>query len=128
MTTFKTGGRELALAFTISAMDAMEDMTGRPVDLENVKETIVDACKDRRTLVKMIEILAREGAAVQGNALDIDAAWIKKHMRPGDLPRAQIAVLEAVSDGMRMESAEGDENEEVDVVLEQIKKKQEPTE
>lgn len=122
------GGRDLALAFTISAMDEMEKVTGTPVDLDNIKETVVESCKDRRKLLDLVAILAHEGAALDETAADADAAWLAKHMRPGHLPRVQIAVLGAVAGGMRMESAEGDEDEEVDVVLEELKKKAEPTE
>lgn len=122
------GGRDLALAFTISAMDAMETITGAPVDLDNIKETVVESCKDRRKLLELVAIMSREGAALDETAAEADAAWLAKHMRPGNLPRVQIAVLGAVADGMRMESAEGEDDEEVDVVLEELKKKAEPTE
>ena len=122
------GGRELALAFTISAMDAMETITGAPVDLDNIKETVVDSCKDRRKLLELVAIMSREGAALDETAAEADAAWLAKHLRPGNLPRVQIAVLGAVADGMRMDSAEGEDDEEVDVVLEELKKKAEPTE
>lgn len=128
MQKLKIGGRELALAFTISAMDEMEKVTGAPVDLDNIKETVVESCKDRRKLMALVAILAHEGAILEGESSDIDAAWLAQHMRPGHLPKVQIAVLGAVADGMRMESAEGDEDEEVDVVLEELKKKAEPTE
>lgn len=128
MQKIKIGGRDLALAFTISAMDAMELVTGTPVDLENIKETVVESCKDRRKLLDLVAILAHEGAALDETAAEADAAWLAKHLRPGHLPRVQIAVLNAVADGMRMESAEGEDDEEVDVVLEELKKKAEPTE
>lgn len=128
MQKIKIGGRDLALAFTISAMDAMELVTGTPVDLENIKETVVESCKDRRKLLDLVAILAHEGAALDETAAEADAAWLAKHMRPGNLPRVQIAVLGAVADGMRMESADGEDDEEVDVVLEELKKKAEPTE
>lgn len=127
MTKIKVGGRELALAFTIGAMDAMERTSGKPVDLENVKESIVEMLKDRRSLISLLVILAREGEELEGRTLDVDEEWFKKHMRPGALPKVQVAVLDAVADGMRMEAAEGEEDEEVDVVLEEIKKKQEQT-
>lgn len=122
MTTFKMGGRELALAFTIGAMDALEEKLGEPVELENIKETVVAQLKDRRKLVKILAILSAEGAALTDGE-PASEAWIKQHLRPGMLPRAQMAVLEAVADGLRMELGEGDEGEEVDAVLEEIKKK-----
>ena len=129
MQKIKIGGRELALAFTISAMDEMEKVTGAPVDLDNIKETVVESCKDRRKLLDLVAILAHEGAALDETAADADAAWLAKHMRPGHLPRVQIAVLGAVADGMRMESAEDEEPDgPKDEILEELKKKAEPTE
>lgn len=123
MQKLKMGGRELALLFTIRAMDKLEKITGEQVDLENIKETVVEKCKNRRTLLSMIAIMAEEGAAALGEKSDCDAEWLAAHMRPGMLPKAQIAVLNAVADGMKMESAEGEEDEEIDAVLEEIKKK-----
>ena len=118
------GGRDLALAFTISAMDAMELVTGMPVDLENIKETVVESCKDRRKLLDLVAILAHEGAALDETAAEADAAWLARHMRPGNLPRVQIAVLNAVADGMRMESAADEESDgPKDEILEELKKK-----
>ena len=126
MITFKAGGRELALAFTLSAMDEIERKTGEKIDLQNVKETVVEGLRDRRKLIMMLEIMAREGEAIEGRTFDGGEAWLTQHVRPGMLPKAQIAILEAVTEGMSMESTEGEENEEVDLVLEELKKKQEP--
>ena len=128
MITFKAGGRELALAFTLGAMDEIERRTGDKIDLQNVKDTVVESVKDRKKLVTVLAVLAAEGEAIEGRVYDGGEAWLNRHMRPGLLPKAQIAVLEAVTEGMSMESAEGDENEEIDLVLEELKKKQEPGE
>lgn len=128
MITFKAGGRELALAFTLGAMDEIEHRTGVKIDLQNVKDTVVESVKDRKKLVTVLAVLAAEGEAIEGRLYDGGEAWLNRHMRPGLLPKAQIAVLEAVTEGMSMESAEGDENEEIDLVLEELKKKQEPGE
>lgn len=122
MTRFKMGGRELALAFTIGAMDRLEEKLGEQVELESIKETIVAQLKDRHKLVTILAILSAEGAALDGGEA-VDETWLKQHVRPGMLPRAQMAALEAVADGLRMESGEGDEDEEVDAVLEELKKK-----
>lgn len=124
MKEVKVGGRVLALAFTLEAMDEMESAFGKAIDLEDVKETIVDGTSDRKNLVKCLYVMAKEGAALNGETLDIDEKWISRYMRPGDIPRMRIAIMETVADGMRMETAEGDEGEEVDLVLEELKKNQ----
>lgn len=123
MTRFKMGGRELALAFTIGAMDRLEEKLGEPVELESIKETVVAQLKDRRKLVTILAILSAEGAALDGGEA-VDEAWIKQHVRPGMLPRAQMAVLEAMADGLRMETDEStDESEKKDLIWEELKKK-----
>lgn len=117
------GGQNLALVFTISAMDEMEKITGSPVDLNDIKDTVIKICKDRQKLIELLAILANEGAAIEDDAKAVDVVWLKKHMRPGHLPKAQIAVLAAVVDGMRIEAAEGEETGEVDLILEELEKK-----
>lgn len=126
MKRFKAGGRELALVFTLAVMDRLEQELGKPIDLNDIKETIIEETQDRHKLVRLLLIMAEEGAAAEGQTLDVDAAQLSRLMRPGDLVKARLAVLEAATEGMSMETAEGDEGEEVDLVLEEIKKKQEP--
>lgn len=128
MIKFSVGGRELALAFTLGAMDKIEARLGQPVDINNVKESVVEQTTDRKKLVEMLTILAEEGEAIIGRDDGVDKSWIMSHLRPGMLPRAQIAILGAVAEGMSMESADGDEDKEIDVVLEEIKKKAAPRE
>lgn len=128
MIKFSVGGRELALAFTLGAMDKIEERLGQPVDINNVKESVVEQTTDRKKLVEMLTILAEEGEAIIGRDDGVDKSWIMSHLRPGMLPRAQIAILGAVAEGMSMESADGDEDKEIDVVLEEIKKKAAPRE
>ena len=101
-------------------------LTGEKIDLQNVKETVVEGLRDRKKLIMMLDIMAREGEAIEGRKFDGGEAWLSRNVRPGMLPKAQIAILEAVTEGMSMESGEGEENEEVDLVLEELKKKQEP--
>ena len=128
MIKFSVGGRELALAFTLGAMDEIERRTGEKIDLQNVKDTVVESVKDRKKLVTVLAVLAAEGEAIEGRQYDGGEAWLSRNVRPGMLPKAQIAILEAVTEGMSMESGEGEGNEEVDLVLEELKKKQEPGE
>ena len=126
MKRFKVGGRELALVFTLAAMDKMEEAFGQQINLEDIQKTVVDATNDRKKLVQVIFIMAEEGAALNGEPFDLDAAWFSRHMRPGDMVRARLAVLDAVTDGMSMEAADDSDSGEIDLVLEELKKKQEP--
>lgn len=123
MTNFKIGGRDLHLTFTCAAMDAMEKRFGESVELNNIEQAVIQQTKDRKCLIAMLAIMANAGAEERGEPQDITEEWLAKHTRPGNLPSAQIAVIEAVADGMRMENGEGDEDAERDLVLEELKKK-----
>lgn len=126
MIRLNVGGRELALAFTLGAMDKIEERIGQAVDINNVRATVVEQTTDRKKLVEILAILAEEGEAIEGRDDGVDKAWVLRHLRPGMLPRAQIAILGAVAEGMSMESAEGEDDQEIDAVLEEIRKKAAP--
>ena len=75
----------------------------------------------------LVAAMARAGELAQGRDPDVDAAWFSNHMRPSvnSVIRIQTAVTEALTDGMTMETEE-EEDGEVDVTLEEIKKKDDP--
>lgn len=113
MTKIKVGGRELALDFTIAAMDRMEQALGEAIDLSNLQKAVVEKTGDRKALIAVIWAMAEP---------PVEADWLSAHVRPGRLINLRRAALEAMTEGMLMETEEPDENEEVDVVLEEIKK------
>lgn len=119
MTKIKVGGRELALDFTIEAMDRMEEVLGESVDLSNLQKSVVDKTGDRKVLVGIIWAMAKP-ADGQGGV--VTREWLARHIHPGRLVKLHVAALNAMTEGMTMETEEHDEDEEVDVVLEEIKK------
>lgn len=127
MVTIKAGGRELALVFNIDSMDELEERLGVPIDLTNLRETIVDKLTDRHTLLTVIYTLARQGEFMAGCEPDFDETWLKRHIKPGRQMPLHASVVQALAEGLMMETAEGDDDEDVDVVLEEIKKKQGPS-
>lgn len=122
MVHIKLGGRKLALDFTLAAMDEMEAALGKPVELDNLKENVVDELRCHRKLIGITIALARQGAMAEGKELDIDGAWLSRKLKPARLVQLQAEVLQALTEGMTMETEESDEDGEVDVVLEEIKK------
>lgn len=123
MVHIKLGGRKLALDFTLAAMDEMEAALGKPVELDNLKENVVDELRCHRKLIGITIALARQGAIAEGTELDIDEAWLSRKLKPARLVQLQAEVLQALTEGMTMETETGDNpDEEVDVVLEEIKK------
>ena len=117
----KIAGRDFALAFTL---DAMADMA------ESIKsfdiETLTDHVKSPRDLVTIIYCLARQGELLEGRKLDVDRDWFGCHLSPHPRQafRVQTAAFEALAEGLKMETEEDDPDEEKDVALEEIKKKE----
>ena len=114
--------RDFSLLFSYGALaDLCEEIEG--FDLGKILEYV----KTPKFLPTLITVLARAGEAAEGRKLDVDAAWFAAHMRPSpvSLMKIQVAVNEALADGMLMETEE-EEATEVDVVLEELKKKETP--
>ena len=118
MKQIKVGGRELALDFTMDAMDQMEVALGEKIDLSNLQTSVVDKTADRKALLAVLHCMTQPDE--RGERVTLD--WLKMHVRPGQLVMLRRAVLDAMTEGMSMETEEADEDEEVDVVLEEIKK------
>lgn len=121
MTYFNVGGRELALAFTMGALADMEETFGERCKL--TWEGINALFEKRRDVLRMMAIMANQGEQIEGRAGDVTEAWLGQTLKPVQFVAVQKALLDAITEGMRMESDAGDPDEEVDVVLEEIKKK-----
>ena len=120
-TPLKIGKRTFALAFNMNAMFEMQD-TIPEFDLSK----LTSYAKSPRGMIDLIIILARQGEQLEGRALDVDHEWFGRHLSPSPQQIAKIkqAVLGALTNGLTMET-EDDEEAEHDVVLEEVKKKEE---
>lgn len=114
----KFAKREFSLAFTMDALAAIEDMIP-DFNIANLGEY----SRNPRTLCDMLYCLAQQGSVLEGKTLDVDRAWMGSHLSPAPAQTAkiQIAVLNALAEGMKMDTEE-EEQGEVDVTLEEIKK------
>lgn len=121
-TPLKIGGRSFSLAFTLDAMCEMEDA----IPDFNVSK-ISDFVRSPRGLKTMVRIMAGQGELLEGRILDVDDAWFGTHITPApaQIAQIQIAVLQALSAGMAMETNDGESGEK-DLVLEELKKKETP--
>lgn len=122
MTHITIDGRDIPLAFTLGAMEQLEQRFGAPFDLK----AIVDRVNQPSVLLTLAGILAGEGQALTGEAAPVDRAWIARHAAAGAIFPMAKACIDEINASMAMETAEEDEDEEVDLVLEELKKK-EPT-
>ena len=122
MVKTKIGGREFALLFNVEAMDELEAILEISIDLTNLQEALIGRLRDRHDLVHVFYVLARQGEYEMGREPDFDEQWLKRRMRPGNQLQLHAKVVEAIADGLKMEH-EGAKDEEVDVVLAELKKK-----
>lgn len=116
----RVAGRTFELLFNYAALAELSDAI-ESFDLGDILTYV----KTPKFFPVLIAILARAGEAAAGRTLDVDAAWFAAHMRPSPVSvmKIQVAVNEALADGMLMETDEEDSGE-VDVILEELKKKE----
>ena len=122
MTTIKAGGRTYTLYFTLAAMDEIEEALGEPATFD--KNQIEEIMSDRRKFMQVFITFANQGEIAQGHEGDLTVKSISRTIRPGDLIKLQKAVIDEIVIGARMETEADDDDAEVDVVLEEIKKKE----
>lgn len=110
MSSIKIGKREVKLNFNMDAWAGIEEDFGLISDLEEQ----MNGRKRVRTVCGIIAHLAGE-----------DPDKIRQEMKPAQLPAAMSAIWETIGNGLKMEGTETEqENEEVDVTLEEIEKKE----
>lgn len=124
MTEIKIAGRTFALAFTLNAMIEMQQQIP-----EFSMAKISEYPRTPEGLRTIILALAREGEYLEGRKLDIDAAWLGSHIKPSParIAKIQTAIVQAIMEGMELENDDGSD-EETDVVLDEIRKKETPGE
>ena len=121
----KIGGKVFPLAFPLKAMIEMQNAV-EGFDLNDVSKST----KDFSTMMRMLWILADNGARLEGGKLEEDLEWFTLHtpVSTRKLLAIQIAVIDTVAEWMMMETEEEDEwDREVDVVLQEIQKKRQTT-
>ena len=121
-TELKIGKRKFALAFDLNALEDLQN-TIEDFDLSKLSEYV----RSPGGLLDLIVILAKEGEALEGRELDVDRRWFGAHISPSPAKIADIhvTIFDCLQAGLRMETEDDDPDAEVDVVLEEIKKKEE---
>ena len=114
------GKRTFALAFTL---DALQELQTAVPDFDLSK--VADLARSPGGLADLITAMARQGELLEGRTLDVDRAWFGSHISPAPVrvAKLQIAALDALAEGMRMETEDEDGDAEHDVVLDELKKK-----
>lgn len=109
----KIAGKTYTLGFYLAQMEALEQYRGKPLEVEGLAQEL----RSPRHLAEVLHILMGDEAP--------ETDWLMKHIRPARMWELQISVLQAITEGMAMETAEAEENDgPVDVTLEELKKKE----
>ena len=118
--TVTIGGETFPLAFTLQTMIWMEhEIEG--FDFNKINEIATDP----EGMVDMLYLMAKTAVALEDRELEKSKEWMTLRI-PASMKaigEIQVAMMDTMSDGMDMETDDEDE-EEVDVVLEEIKKKE----
>ena len=115
------GNREFPLAFTLKTMIRLQE------DLPDFDfNTLDEMMKKPKGMLEMLYQLALSGAAIEDKTLDVSREWIGEHIPASrkKLVEIQVEIVNTLTDGMEMETEEEENGDrEIDVVLEDIKKK-----
>lgn len=117
--------KEFPLVFSLGTLQRMEEV------IEDFNLTEVDnILRTTKGLLDILYCLAEQGAIAEGRRLEEDRAWFGAHAPASRnwIVNTHETVVAALIDGMSMETDDEDEDAEVDVVLEELKKKDEKTE
>ena len=135
MASITLKGREIPLLYTSWEMKTIQEeiapldrvislVTGR--NPEDEKDTSrFGSAEHLGALAKMLRILGNAGLEEAGEAADLTDKKVMRSMRPNQIVDAINAVSDAMADGMKSEIPEKEEEGPVDMVLKELKKKDE---
>ena len=134
MITINISGREIPLLYTVWEMKEIQEeiapisraisiVLGRnPEDKSDTSR--YGSAEHLAAMAKMIRILGNAGLEEAGADADLTDKKILRALKPVELPDAVNACIEAFNEGMKSEIPEKEEEGPVDVVLEEMKKKE----
>lgn len=125
MGKIRFGRREVEPLFDLVAWEAIEEEFD---DLNKAFKALgaeADAAERRKMTLSLAVILCNNRLEAEGKTADITMKEMTRGVPPKRLPDVRLEVIEAINRGMRSDYDEADE-EPVDVVLEEISKKQNP--
>lgn len=119
------GRRQVEPLFDLVAWERIEEEFGSIDDaFEQLSENAQPAVRRKATL-KMATILCNNRLDAEGKAMDVTMKEMTRGVPPKYLQNVRLQVISAINKGLRSDYDPADE-EPVDVVLEEIAKKQNP--
>ena len=120
MANIKIGGRTFALAFTMDALDQIEQHIS-----DFNMAAVTDFVKRPGAMVDILYAMAQQGELLQGRELEMSRTWFGAHIPavPKKIAELQIAIYDTITEAVKMEN-ETEQPAVRDVVLDEIKKKE----
>lgn len=122
--SIKLAKKEFPLVFSLGTMQRLEE-TVPDFDMTKIDELL----RSTRGLLDVLYCMAAEGAVANDQELKETRAWFGAHAPASKtwIVNAHQEIVSTLIDGMSMETDDDEGDEEIDVVLEEIKKKDEKT-
>ena len=119
------GGRVIPLKYTLPVQEQVEE--DLDMDFYELQNRLNKDKKSTRITVKAILLMGNEGLRLSGEKPDLTEEWLRDHMAPAKIIDYRLAALAGLVSGWYMETDNSYE-EKQDVVLNEIRKKNENTE
>lgn len=119
----KLGEKTYSAVFNLNVLDRLGEMAGPAEDGTPLDaHAILEIWSTRYGMIRALTVLIDEGEKMEGRKSDVDEDWLKANLTPAEGMWLQRKLAAILVEGMRMET-DLDADEEVDEVLEEIKKK-----
>lgn len=121
----RIGGRVIPLRYNMRTQLLVEEELG--TDFYELQNKLNKDKKSTKVTIGAIRIMGNEGLKAAGEAPDLTDEWLIDHMSPAKIMDYRLAAMAALVAGWYMETDNSYE-EKQDVVLNEIRKKNESTE
>ena len=119
MTKVEIGGKTYRLCLNMDAMAELEEEFGLKVEFSG--KWFKTMMKSWKSMTDFFAVLARQGMILKGEKAQTRDEIARK-IKPGATSKMSVAIWKEIENAMNMETEEGDESDEVDVVLEELRK------
>lgn len=116
--------KDFPIVFTLGTMEMLEE-TIEGFDLTNIDKVL----RSTKGLLDVLFCMAKEGSILEGKPMTESRQWFGAHCPASKqwIVKAHESIVNAMIDGMNMETDDEDQDEEVDVVLQGLKKNEKKT-